>query len=388
MEMNSIIGSVILVTPSKIQVEIIDKEDISYNEEGYSYFYDGINSFISIQGVNEVIQIYQVNSMFERDLSTNLEAPFFNENKYIFEAEPLGEIINNTFSFGINNYPLLGDHVSLSSESDLKKIIDSKKNSISIGKIIQKNIYPKIGIDGLFSNHCCVLGNTGSGKSTTVKTILRSVLDKVKDNEFDSSKINLVVFDIHNEYFIDEDNAYIENIDILEDVSIELSQMEKEDWINLVDPSNQTQLPVLLKSLKFANLMTEDSEFSWIKAYAALELFNNVQTDANAKKVKVQSLLNSLGDENLTRAAQMFNDFGGVADKNRSEFEVIIKKYVREKSKINYEEVKIHVDTYLSKATYKISNLIDLEASLEIVFLLEEMKGNSQIRSYCSTLLT
>lgn len=385
--MNNVIGTVILVNPYKIQIEVLNQEDISYNEDGYSYFYDGVNSYITIRGINEIKQIYHLTNMFEKDIPVGFSDASLTQNKYIFEAEPLGELQNNSFSFGINSYPLLGDLVSLTSEAELKCIIENKDMAITIGKMLQKNLYPKISVDTLFSNHCSVLGNTGSGKSTTVKTILRSILEKTKVNIFDPKKVNAIVFDIHNEYFSDNETD-VYHIDILNDISINLEKLTKEDWINLVDPSNQVQLPVLLKALKLAALMNAESEFNWIKAYAALELYNNVQTDANAKKTKVQSLLKSQNSQELNRAARMFNDFGAVEKNKFEEFEQIIKIYVETHSETSYENVKLSIDVYLSEAKYSVSKLEDLEVALELVFLLEEMKGNSQIRSYCSTLVT
>lgn len=385
--MNNVIGTVILVNPYKIQIEVLNQEDISYNEDGYSYFYDGVNSYITIRGINEIKQIYHLTNMFEKDIPVGFSDASLTQNKYIFEAEPLGELQNNSFSFGINSYPLLGDLVSLTSEAELKCIIENKDMAITIVKMLQKNLYPKISVDTLFSNHCSVLGNTGSGKSTTVKTILRSILEKTKVNIFDPKKVNAIVFDIHNEYFSDNETD-VYHIDILNDISINLEKLTKEDWINLVDPSNQVQLPVLLKALKLAALMNAESEFNWIKAYAALELYNNVQTDANAKKTKVQSLLKSQNSQELNRAARMFNDFGAVEKNKFEEFEQIIKIYVETHSETSYENVKLSIDVYLSEAKYSVSKLEDLEVALELVFLLEEMKGNSQIRSYCSTLVT
>lgn len=385
--MNNVIGTVILVNPYKIQIEVLNQEDISYNEDGYSYFYDGVNSYITIRGINETKQIYHLTNMFEKDIPVGFSDASLTQNKYIFEAEPLGELQNNSFSFGINSYPLLGDLVSLTSEAELKCIIENKDMAITIGKMLQKNLFPKISVDTLFSNHCSVLGNTGSGKSTTVKTILRSIIEKTKSEIFDSKKVNAIVFDIHNEYFSDN-KTDVHHIDILNDISINLEKLTKEDWINLVDPSNQVQLPVLLKALKLAALMNVESEFNWIKAYAALEMYNNVQVDANAKKTKVQSLLKRLNNPELTKAAQMFNQFGAVKDNQLEEFEEIIKMYVETHSETSYENVKLSIDMYLSEAKYSVSKLEDLEIALELVFLLEEMKGNSQIRSYCSTLVT
>lgn len=385
--MGNSIGTVIAVNPGRIQIEVPDNENISYNENGYSYFYDGINSYLTIQGVDRIKKVYQVVDMYQRDLNTYQGDASKIKERYVFEAEPLGELTGDEFSFGINSYPLLGDLVRLATEYEMKSILDDNNETITIGKLVQKNLYPRVSVDTLFGSHCCVLGNTGSGKSTTVKTILRQVLSKVENGLYNPKKINTIVFDIHNEYFTDRPKN-IERIDIMNEISIDIKQLSKEDWINLVDPSTQIQLPVLLKALKLGNLIDQQAEVSWIKAYIALELYNNVPTDANAKKVKVQSLLNGLGDDNLTRAATLFGPYGNVDDRDRPEFDMIIKDYIEQESEMSYDSVVNNLDSYLTNAKYSIESLESLEMAIELVFLFEEMKGNNQIRSYCSTLVT
>lgn len=381
------IGTVIAVNPFKVEIEINSKDDISYNIDGYSYFYEGINSYVSIEGIDNDKKIYQVINMFEKEILNNPNDTSFIESKYIIEAEPLGQIRSNEFSFGINTYPLLGDSVSITSEEEVKNIIETSGESLTLGKLVQKNIFPKISIDSLFSNHCCILGNTGSGKSTTVKTILRNINEKVLDRHFDPKRINLIVFDIHNEYYNNE-SENINKVDMKNEIAIDLKELGKEDWINLIDPSNLSQMPVLLKSLKLGSLLDSTSKYEWLKAYCALELYKNVQTDANAKKAKVVGLLESLSVESLKLAAGMFNDFGAIPNNKLEEFEREIKTYVEAEAMCKYEEVGNKLDYLLSEAKYIVGSMDDLEIAFDLVLLLEEMKGNSQIRSYCSTLIT
>ncbi|MEK4327856.1 hypothetical protein MKZ24_17830 [Paenibacillus sp. FSL R7-0297] len=42
----------------------------------------------------------------------------------------------------------------------------------------------------------------------------------------------------------------------------------------------------------------------------------------------------------------------------------------------------------LENSNSKVSQLKNLELGIELTFLFEESKGNSQVRSYCSTLMT
>lgn len=388
--MNHNIGTVTFVDMSKVLIEISDISDISYNENGFSYFYDGINTYVTLIGIDNIRKIYHITRMYEKDLTGKIDENARILEKYIFEAEPLGELIGEKFYYGIENYPLLGDKASITSEKDLNLVLNSGSVNIVIGKLAQKNIYPKIDVDSLFSNHCCVLGNSGSGKSTTVKTILHKVHEKINNDEFLINKVNMIVFDFHGEYDYDTNNL---NIDVSKEISIDLEELDKDDWINLVHPSEQVQLPVLLKSLKIANYLGNDGSdekenSDWIRVFFARQLFENVQTDANAKKSKIQGILKSISDKRLNEASSLFNDFGSFKKEDLPKFEKLIDDYVFEKSGLKYDEVLENLDRFLEAADYNVSSLSDLEYGLEMAFLIEESRGNSQLRSYSSSLVT
>ena len=63
----------------------------------------------------------------------------------------------------------------------------------------------------MLTHHSAIIGNTGSGKSTTVRKIIKEISTK------ETSNLYLNVFDIHNEYSQIEG---VNNIDVLEDLSI------------------------------------------------------------------------------------------------------------------------------------------------------------------------
>lgn len=57
----------------------------------------------------------------------------------------------------------------------------------------------RVGIDALVTRHSAVLGSTGSGKSTTVASIIRSiVVPDASETEYRSARI--LMLDIHGEY--------------------------------------------------------------------------------------------------------------------------------------------------------------------------------------------
>jgi hypothetical protein len=113
----------------------------------------------------------------------------------------VGEIIDVNFERGISQYPTINDEVHLVTEEDLAKIYGtSDAGQIIIGRLSGAESIPvRIDLDKLVTRHSAVLGSTGSGKSTTVTSLLRSVAGKSQDSQpLPNARILLV--DIHGEY--------------------------------------------------------------------------------------------------------------------------------------------------------------------------------------------
>ena len=105
---------------------------------------------------------------------------------------------NGSFQRGISQYPTISDEVHLVSESDLKKIYGQPDRPyfVKVGHIAGAESIPAlIDINKLVTRHSAIVGTTGSGKSTTVASILNAISDPVK---YPSARV--IVFDLHGEY--------------------------------------------------------------------------------------------------------------------------------------------------------------------------------------------
>lgn len=105
---------------------------------------------------------------------------------------------NGSFQRGISQYPTVSDEVHLVSESDLKRIYGQpdKPYFVKIGHIAGAESIPAlIDVNKLVTRHSAILGTTGSGKSTTVASLLNALSDPER---YPASRI--LVFDIHGEY--------------------------------------------------------------------------------------------------------------------------------------------------------------------------------------------
>ena len=113
----------------------------------------------------------------------------------------VGAAIGTFFERGISQLPNVNDEVHLVTEQDLMRIYGGAENGyVSIGRLASaENIDVKVDVDKLLTRHCAVLGSTGSGKSTTVASLLRSVASgQSGSSRFPSARILLL--DIHGEY--------------------------------------------------------------------------------------------------------------------------------------------------------------------------------------------
>lgn len=112
----------------------------------------------------------------------------------------VGEIVETSFERGISQYPGINDEVHLVTEDDLGRIY----GGIDVGQVVigrlagAESIPVRIDLDRLVTRHSAVLGSTGSGKSTTVASLLRSICQSAGGIHCASARILLL--DIHGEY--------------------------------------------------------------------------------------------------------------------------------------------------------------------------------------------
>ena len=149
------------------------------------------------------LNIYEVDNLIGKDLTF-----VDNDNKFIGEIANiknnianiylLGYINNGKFIFGDLLKPSFNSKVYLTPPEELDTIYSDDVTNIKIGT---SYIYPKykIGIDvnKFFSNHFAILGNTGSGKSYAVSSLIQKIFYESMSSPF---KSNIFIFDAYGEY--------------------------------------------------------------------------------------------------------------------------------------------------------------------------------------------
>ena len=105
---------------------------------------------------------------------------------------------SGVFERGLSQYPTIGDEVHLVSEKELINIYGepNKPYFVKLGHISNaESISALVDVNKLITRHSAVVGTTGSGKSTTVASIMNALSDIDK---YPSSRV--LILDIHGEY--------------------------------------------------------------------------------------------------------------------------------------------------------------------------------------------
>lgn len=146
-----------------------------------------VGSYLLIkQGGSEILTI--VDKMWETGAAHNLE-------RYL-NITPVGEIkAGGRFDRGITHFPTIGAEVHLVSAWTLEKIFsEHSKAEYKVGKLSAfDSIDVFIDPANFFGRHVAIMGQTGSGKSWTVTSLIQSALTKMPN-------AHIILMDMHGEY--------------------------------------------------------------------------------------------------------------------------------------------------------------------------------------------
>jgi uncharacterized protein len=283
-----IIGKVISVNSFRIVVQLEDDLKSMY-KSGFSDIYEiaRINSYLIIPiGADRIVAIVtQVRIQDETEIEKSSGFITLPKAHRYLVATMIGSIENGKeYKQGVYNYPILDNPVWYVVKDDLDKIFDTATHSpidyskdyfLPIGTSPAFSDYKiRINPDKFFGKHAAVLGNTGSGKSCTVASILQSLFAYDYDGK-QLESAHFIIFDTNGEYKrafvgdtgqnIYQDKAlvntfYIEN----EGLQVPFWFMNFDDFDFLFEPSAQTQTPIFKRSIALAK--------SEVKAIASSEL--------------------------------------------------------------------------------------------------------------------
>ena len=222
--------------------------------------------------INNQTNLINLHAVFE-DGDKKVVGSIANVNKQKMTINILGEFVNGEFMPGSSAKPSFKSTVRLIKMDELQKILGSQtatKNETFFGySSIYQNYKINVSINEFFSNHFAILGNSGSGKSCTVASIIQKLFTSTPEPPL---KSKIFLFDAYGEYTdafkdLSKHNqniiykTYTTNTKYAETdiIRIPLWLMDVDDLALLLDVTSPNQLPIIEKALKLVPILTGES---------------------------------------------------------------------------------------------------------------------------------
>lgn len=441
------IGKIVSVSANRLIVELHRGSD-NFTVVGFDdvHYVATLGSYLLVPIQFEYV-VLEVVGLREKDFSPSYgdgaEMDKAAAAKFL-DVEPVGSmpIDSGSFKFGVSTFPPLYADALYARDEDLDRIFNVEQppdqatktnaageekqgtvpHTIEIGTSAVFKDYPvKAQLDALFGGHVAILGNTGSGKSCTVASIIQSVFDRPA--EFRAIGASFVLFDVNGEYLRAFDNlaweihasyfkatssdAEVEgldeghlSVDLVDRFHLPHWFMTVDEWALLLRASERTQLPALRTALGLTTLFEEarkdDVEDNSGKNDELVEIQNHVLTKIiysilhgdSSSPSKVDRILAVLGtfstDEinKNTVSPGLTIDYGQFRDGPRQDTS---KKYDALLDLLQ----RHHKDEPILPSYKNVPFSFErLQAALDLALFYEEANGNKQIREYCSQLVT
>ena len=422
------LGKVIYVSADRLTVELHRGSD-NFTVIGFDdiHYVARLGSYLLIPVQAEYV-VAEVVGLREKDagggeLSGNHSRLNKQNSAKYLDLEPVGMLPNDgdaPFRFGVSKFPSLYADALYAKDIDLDRIFDvrspeevipeqpygdgdgivTRYRALSIGEsVVFQGYHIKARIDEMFGGHAAVLGNTGSGKSCTVASIIQSLFGKTSDRPAQGA--SFLIFDINGEYrraftklpaaikrlyLKVEDDPLSEAPTPGENETTAVFRlphwfMSAEEWELLLQASERTQRPVLRTALGLSTLFSQeyDQQLNDIKNHIIGSCISGIldsELGSPAKSDRIKSILFQFHTEELqldTIRQHVEISYGEMAD-------VEALKAL----------VDVHIQQEISIPSYRNAQFEfeHLSAALDLALLYEEAHGNRQIRDYCSQMVT
>lgn len=410
-----VIGKLISINSDKFTVELLN-QSINFTINGFEdiYQYAQINGYVILpyQDFYIVAEIFGVR---ERDSDIKWQGEKeqilnkSNSVKYL-DINPIGTIQKEKFKYGVSIFPTLYTDVLYIKKEELDIIFEYNNDRIYLEdtedstrlKLLEigtSTIFPdykvKININDFFGAHSSVLGNTGSGKSCTIASMIQTLFKK---ENYSAVGASFLFFDVNGEYHKafsqlsnhDIDVKYFSINETKDNESFEYKKqitknieygnfklphwfLNIDEWALLLQASEKTQLPILRSALGFSQNMDRISR-NHIFASNILFVYENWESPV-AKRQRIVSLIEK----------------GSFDDIDVSKYNAIYGNMNNGDEEAFKNSVKAHIDieTFnFPKYNNEFFDFDKFDDSIDEAILYEEFHGNKQIRDYCSSLMT
>ena len=225
--------------------------------------------------INEQPNLVNLHVVFEDGTNRKVVAEIANTNQTHIIANIVGEIKDGIFTPGSSVKPSFKSNIRLIKTEELELLYGKQELEFGYTNFGSSNVYEgykiNVNINEFFNSHFSILGNTGSGKSCTVA----SILQKLYISNPAAAPVNsaLFFFDAYGEYTHAFEKLHTVNSNLnykayttniidpeTEILRIPIWLLDVDDLALLLDATSPTQLPIIEKTLKLVPILTGSSE--------------------------------------------------------------------------------------------------------------------------------
>ena len=226
-----------------------------------------LEALVDLQMLDNLVEKFIIFASDKKIVGKILATDFQN-----IKVEFVGSFEQDRFSSGLTEKPKLGEEARLADSSEVYKVLLGMNLNSERGFILGKmplydNIPVHVSLNRFFSNHFAIFGNSGSGKSWGVARIFQNLF---QDPEGIPRNSSIFIFDAYGEY---EDAFVYPNSEFnfkryMTDVNQQNNNLVKipfwllgiDDIALLLNAEDPTQLPIIEKSLRLAQVFAKDKD--------------------------------------------------------------------------------------------------------------------------------
>ncbi len=421
------IGKVVSVTADRLVVELHGGSD-NFTVVGFDdvHYVARLGSFVIIPVQSEYV-VAEVVGLREKDpmagkygQGDRSELDKASSAKYL-DLVPVGMLPqrrDGSFRFGVSTFPSLYADALYTLDDELDRVFEvadgeeivpppqgdgvvTRLRALTIGtSVVFQGYDVKVRVDEFFGGHVAVLGNTGSGKSCTVATIIQSLFEK--NTEFIARGATFILLDVNGEYrravsqlppsvrrlFLRVSANPNDDAPVALDANESTSTfrlphwfMSVEEWELLLRASERTQQPILRTALGLSTLFSANgnAQLEKIKDHILAScILYILQGDASSptKTDRITALVSTFPTAQINFEAlcpMIAINFGQMAN-TVGLMQLLQARLLQNVALPGYDNREFEFD--------------QLEMALDLALLYEEAHGNRQIRDYCAQMLT
>lgn len=282
---NDNIGIIVRISGSLISIKTFSKNSMhSVEIRNFMTNYISIGSLVGAHLLDGRTLVLTIEEVYENDDNVFLTASISG----IFDS------VLQIFTFGTNSYPLIGETVFRLGKEILSYIFTPKTDSVHDSSTIGTYIYDdsvKVGYNPniLFGKHLGVFGNTGSGKTCTVVSIIQNYIRNNCDKN-----IKFIILDINGEYkdaFTPEEHVYIP----FNQLRLHHNVLNIPEYGRLFRAAEGVQYPALKQCIT----KLQKHSVNWSLKNLPTLLENWIKTNSNSNSFTYNQLFGNLRTMNL-----------------------------------------------------------------------------------------